>query len=103
MAHGFWKHPVMLEVHGIGRYRTIMSTAEAIECLKDDWLFDGGEFYEVAFATCLLASERRIDHEFARVHFIQAAQEAGIYVMPEEIYGLTIAPAEGRARHLYVN
>lgn len=101
MAHGFWKHPVILEVHGIGRYRTIMSTAEAIECLMDDWLFDGGELYELAFATCLLARERRIDHEFARAHFIQAAQEAGIYVVPEECYG--IAAAGGRASHLHVN
>ena len=103
MANGYWKHPVILEVHGVGRYRTIMTTTEAIECLKDEWLFDGGELYEQAFASCLLALERRVDHEFARVNFIQAAYEAAIYVVPEDSYGLAIATADRRTRHLHVN
>jgi hypothetical protein len=85
---GNWNAPVILEVYGIGRYRTIMSTEEAITCLLDEWLFDEGEALERAFAVCLVAREGEASHETARLAFIQAAQEAAIYIVPESLADL---------------
>jgi hypothetical protein len=83
-----WSRPVILEVHGIGRYRTIVGTREAIACLLDEWLFEDGDALEGAFTVCMLADEGKMSHEMARDAFIGAAQDAAIYVVPESMANL---------------
>jgi hypothetical protein len=90
---GQWSKPVILEIR-IGRYRTIMSTAEAISCLLDPWLFDDGEVYNCAVNMCFLAREGKISHERARVAFVAAVDDAAIYVVPECLARLHIAAAQ---------
>ena len=85
METDHWSSPVILEVHGIGRHRIIVGTSEALDCLQDEWLFDEGLLLDRALAVCLIASEGRLPHATAREAFIDAAREAGIYVVPPSL------------------
>jgi len=79
---GLWQNPVIVELHGVGQYRTIGSNADAAECLMNKWPADEDEVYRDALTICLAALEGRSNCDFAREAFIEAARHACIYIRP---------------------
>lgn len=82
MIEKWWLEPVVLELDGIGHYRIIRNTSEAVQCLLDKWPVHDGTAYQAAIQTCrcVLRGEQPID--YARQDFIAAAVEAYIHVQP---------------------
>lgn len=80
MIEKWWLEPVVLELDGIGKYRTIRNTREAAECLLDTWPVHDGNAYKAAIRMCghVLRGEQPAD--YARQDFIAAAVEAFIHV-----------------------
>jgi hypothetical protein len=75
-----WDEGVDLELHGIGKYRTVKSTEDAAESLVNHWPRQSGPAWIKAQRKCLRALEGRITARKARDAFIRAAQEAEIYI-----------------------
>jgi hypothetical protein len=80
MESQYWQRPVEIELHGIGKYRTITGTRHAAECLLTLWPVDDGKAYNQALADCLAALDGEKPPEVARRAFIRAADEAHVYV-----------------------
>jgi hypothetical protein len=83
MADRYWDKGVELELHGIGRYRTVKSTEDAAECLLSRWPPKNGPAWIKAQKACLESLKKTTDRlkaEHARHAFIKAADEAGIYI-----------------------
>ena len=80
MESQYWQHPVEVELHGIGKYRTITGTKHAAECLLTLWPVDDGKAYNRALSDCLAALDGEKPPEAARRAFIKAADEAHVYV-----------------------
>jgi hypothetical protein len=80
MESQYWQRPVEVELHGIGKYRTITGTRHAAECLLTLWPVDDGKAYNQALADCLAALDGEKPPEAARRAFIKAADEAHVYV-----------------------
>jgi hypothetical protein len=76
-----WSSPVKFET-GIGQYRIVATTADAARFLLDRWPVEGGEAHEAARLACLDALEGEVPAEMARAAFVEACEEAGMYVMP---------------------
>lgn len=76
----YWQRPVELELHGIGKYRTITGTRHAAECLLTLWPVEEGMAYQKALSDCLAALEGEKPPEAARKAFIRAAGEAHIHI-----------------------
>ncbi|MFC2248510.1 DUF982 domain-containing protein [Labrys portucalensis] len=72
--------PVRFET-GIGQFRIVATTQEAARVLLMNWPFDEGEAYFAARQACLDALEGEIPAEMARAAFVEACDEAGMYVM----------------------
>ena len=79
---GFWQNPVIVELHGVGQYRTIGSNVDAAECLMNKWPADEDEVYRDALIICLAAVEGRSSCDIAHEAFIEAAHHACIYIRP---------------------
>lgn len=82
MHTGTWRQSVTFETDRLGRYRTITSTAEAARVLMDRWPRTNGKALTKAKAACLLALEGRGDPEAARAAFLEAAEEADVFIRP---------------------
>jgi hypothetical protein len=80
MNEKWWHEPVVLELGGFGRYRTIRNTREAAECLLAQWPVREGVAYTAAIRMCghVLRGDQPID--YARQDFIAAAVEAFIHI-----------------------
>jgi Protein of unknown function (DUF982) len=73
--------PVVIETSHVGRLRSVTPVREAAECLLAGWPEKGrGPTYRAALCAChdTLAGKRK--PEAARLAFIKAAQEIGIFV-----------------------
>ncbi|WP_313522496.1 DUF982 domain-containing protein [Shinella sp.] len=82
MDNGRWEEPITFETNKLGRYWTVTSTAEAARALMDKWPVDAGEAYEAALRTCLAAMEREGTPDAAREAFLNAADEADVFIRP---------------------
>lgn len=80
MERGYWSRPVTFETLTLGVCRTIASTQEAARVLLEEWPVDEGAAWAEAQDKCLAALEGDLDHEEARKAFLNAAEEAGIFV-----------------------
>lgn len=83
MADQIWEKGVELELHGIGKYRTVRTTEDAAHCLVRYWPVEDGKAYMAAQRRCLAALKDRLSTrkcDAARQAFIDAAEEADIYV-----------------------
>jgi hypothetical protein len=74
---------VLLELHGVGKYRRISTVAEAERCLSEHWPAD--KQHGEAFTAALLACEAAIDGVGSggavREALIAAAGEADIFIV----------------------
>lgn len=75
-----WDKPVEIELGRIGHCRVVTSTREAAECLMTRWPEAGGPAQAAARRACLEVLEGNAPPEVARQAFIDAAEEAGIFV-----------------------
>ena len=75
---------VELELHGVGRYRTVKSTEDAAQCLLAHWPRGKGKAYMDAQQACLDALEGASSPELAREAFIAAAMAAKIHIRSHE-------------------
>ena len=75
-----WTMPVRFET-GIGQYRIITSTEEASRFLLNQWPIENGVAYDAARQACLDAMEDKAAPDTARQAFIEACNEAGMYVV----------------------
>jgi len=85
MEHQYWASPVELELHGIGKYRIVTGTKHAAECLLTLWPVDDGKAYQQALSECFAALDGQKPPEAARQAFIEAADEAHIYVRQKKL------------------
>jgi hypothetical protein len=79
-----WSKGVELELHGVGRYRTVKSTEDAAQCLLAHWPTGKGKAYQEAQQACLDALEGATSPELAREAFIAAALAAKIHIRSSE-------------------
>ncbi|MFC2248759.1 DUF982 domain-containing protein [Labrys portucalensis] len=75
-----WSCPVRFET-GLGQYRTIADTEDAIRFMASNWPTVGGEAHESAQQICIEALEGYVPADDARDAFIEACCEARIIVM----------------------
>ena len=68
------------ETRKLGAYLTISSTAEAARVLMEHWPIDKGDALTKAQETCLAVLEGKEEPAAARRAFIEAADEAGVFV-----------------------
>lgn len=80
MNEGRWEEPVTFETSELGKYWTVTSTAEAARALMERWPVDTGEALEKARETCLAVLEGKKNPAEARQAFIDAADEAGVFI-----------------------
>lgn len=83
MPQQTWDRDVELELHGIGKYRTVKSTEDAARQLTDNWPKPEGQAFEAAVKACIAAladTRKKALASKARQAFIDAADEAEIYV-----------------------
>ncbi|WP_162944030.1 MULTISPECIES: DUF982 domain-containing protein [unclassified Rhizobium] len=78
LMYGTWQRPVSIELHGIGEFRTIKSSLEALDCLLAYWPVEEDQAYQDALIICRAAIEGISNPELARDAFIVAAYEAHI-------------------------
>jgi hypothetical protein len=64
------------------KFRIIMTTEDAARFLLNQWPIDEGEKLIAARQACLDALEEEVPVMLAREAFIEACEEAGMYVMP---------------------
>ncbi|WP_187829424.1 DUF982 domain-containing protein [Labrys sp. KNU-23] len=76
-----WSHPVKFET-SVGQFRIIMTTEDAARYLLNGWPIDDGEKLIAARRACLDALEDEVPAAQTRKAFIEACEEAGMYVMP---------------------
>ncbi|MGO4337800.1 DUF982 domain-containing protein [Labrys sp. KB_33_2] len=72
--------PVKFET-GIGQFRIVATVQEAARFLDHNWPIAEGEAYDGARQACLDALEGEVPAEIAREAFMEACDEAGMYVM----------------------
>jgi len=77
--------PIQVEIDGMGRYRK----AETVEhlagmLLSGKWHHRGPKFHR-ALMRSIEALEFYIDGETARAAFVDAAHEAGMHVLPDDM------------------
>lgn len=80
ISEKWWQQPVVLELDGIGDYRTIRNTREAAEVLLDKWPTHEGVAYKAAIRMCRYVLSGEQPANYAREDFIAAAVEAFIHV-----------------------
>jgi hypothetical protein len=75
---------VITKTHVVGRHRNVTSVRSAALCLMAEWPEKGrGPAYSAALKACDDALAREVDVEAARLAFIAAAKEVGIFVRAE--------------------
>ena len=79
-SEGAWSPGVDMETTTLGRYRTVTSARQAAEMLLFDWPITHGRKYSKAQLECLRAMEGKGDIDKARSAFLDAAEEAGLFV-----------------------
>jgi hypothetical protein len=83
MADQVWDKGVELELHGIGKYRTVKSTEDAARQLTSAWPKPEGPAFDNAVKACIVALENTRQKALAskaRQAFIDAADDARIYI-----------------------
>jgi hypothetical protein len=83
MAEQTWDKGVELELHGVGKYRTVRSTTDAARQLTTVWPKPEGKAFDSAVKACMEAlaqTRNRALAEKARQAFIDAADDAEIFV-----------------------
>ncbi|KKX32950.1 DUF982 domain-containing protein [Rhizobium sp. LC145] len=80
MRRGHWERPITYEEDNRGGYRTIWSAEEAAHALLLMWPVDDGDEYWEAQRVCLAVMEGERSAEDARIAFLKAAAEAGVFV-----------------------
>ena len=80
-----WTPQVVIEHDPrVGTHRAVGSVHTAAECLLSGWPTEGrGKAYAAAVKACRAALEGTGDAESARLAFIAAAQEVGVFVRAE--------------------
>lgn len=71
---------VTVQSGGQGRVKTLGSIGEAIEFLTHDWPVDKGRKFNTAMRVCVDALDGKQSGEAASLAFIEAADDAGIYI-----------------------
>ncbi|MDL2406243.1 DUF982 domain-containing protein [Rhizobium calliandrae] len=82
---GDWERSVLLELRGIGQFREIKNTIDAVDCLMDGWPGEEDDHYTAAIKICLSAIEGNLSARTARDAFIRAARRARIYIKPDSL------------------
>lgn len=80
MNAGRWGRPITYETQRLGQYRTIGSATEALRALSEDWPTNTGDALTIARAACQAALDGDMDPEAAREAFLQAADEADVFI-----------------------
>lgn len=80
MDNGMWEEPVTFETSKLGKYWTVTSTAEAARALMERWPVETGAAYKAALRTCLAVMEGKVRPAEARQAFLDAAEEADVFV-----------------------
>jgi hypothetical protein len=75
----YWEKGVDLEL-GLGRYRNVTSTEDALACLHDRWQVSDGSAFMRAQRACMDALKGRVEARKARDAFIAAAEEADMFI-----------------------
>lgn len=76
----YWSKPVMVETGVIGKFKTITNTGEAARLLLSHWPIEKGRRYARARKTCIAVLEGVKPPSEARRAFIEAADEADLYI-----------------------
>lgn len=80
MNSGVWEKPITFETTKLGKYWTVTSTAEAARALMERWPVRTGEALQRARETCLAVLEGKKKPAEARQAFIDAADEARVFI-----------------------
>lgn len=75
-----WDRAVEIELGKTGRYRVVTNTLTAAEILLNEWPVEGGLALLAARYACLDVLEGNQPPEYAKLAFIKAAEEAGLFV-----------------------
>ncbi|CAN7373756.1 DUF982 domain-containing protein [Phyllobacterium sp. LjRoot231] len=86
---------VTFQTEKIGHYRTITHISQAAEQLLYHWPVKTGEKWYAAQRACYATLERKLSPGAARAAFIDACEEAGIFVIPNRLR----PPSTGKAEH----
>lgn len=70
--------PVMITI-GVAGQRAVSSVWEAVECLRS-WPSKKGPYYRRALQACMDALDGAKPTEKARLAFVSAAREAGVFL-----------------------
>jgi hypothetical protein len=78
---------ISVEIHGIGGYRNVHTVADlASILLSDQWPKRAGTTtFQRALAQCLMALENQSRGDVARKAFVEAARDAGVTVLPDDV------------------
>lgn len=74
-----WDRAVEIELGKAGRYRVVTNTLTAAEILLNHWPVEAGPAHFAACYACLDVLEGNQAPEYAKLAFIKAAEEAGIF------------------------
>ncbi|MDP9812579.1 hypothetical protein J2W42_005449 [Rhizobium tibeticum] len=78
--------PLQVEIDGTGRYRTAETVEQlAAMLLSGKWHHRGGTKFHTALMRSIEAMEFYVGGETARAAFVDAAHEAGMHVLPDDI------------------
>lgn len=82
-----FEKPVTVELGHVGKYRSVHSTQEAMECLTTTWPLNRGPRHHDAVETCMKALEGYRSVEEARRAFVDAAMESDVLVSEDRLVG----------------
>ncbi|KQV80016.1 DUF982 domain-containing protein [Rhizobium sp. Root1220] len=78
--------PMQVEIEGTGRYRQANTVEDlAAMLLSGKWHGPKGSPFHRAVVSSVEALEFYVDAETARAAFVEAAHEAGMHVMPDDM------------------
>ncbi|QFY62985.1 DUF982 domain-containing protein (plasmid) [Rhizobium grahamii] len=78
--------PLQVEIDGTGRYRKADTVGQlAAMLLSSKWHHRGGTKFHSALMRSVEALEFYTDAETARAAFVEAAHEAGMHVLPDDV------------------
>jgi hypothetical protein len=91
--------PLHVEIDGISKYRQAYTADDlAGFLLSEQWPASGKQQpgFHRAVATSLDVMELYLDPDVARAAFVEAAHEAGMHVLPDDMNAMKIASCAGR-------
>jgi len=78
--------PLQVEIDGMGRYRKADTVDQlAAMLLSSKWHHRGGNKYHSALMRSVEALEYYVEADVARKAFVDAAHEAGMHVLPDDV------------------